>query len=102
MRFALHSKTVAVAASVLALGTVGLTALTSGASGAAELRAEAASGRGYWLAGTDGGVFAFGTAQFYGSLSGKHLSAPISGHRRDPRRQGLLADRPRRRDLPVR
>jgi hypothetical protein len=79
VRFALHSKTVAVAVSVLALGTVGLTALTSGASGAAGLRAEAASGRGYWLAGTDGGVFAFGTAQFYGSLAGRHLAAPISG-----------------------
>jgi hypothetical protein len=79
VRFRLHSKTVAVAASVLALGTVGLTALTSGTSGAAGLRAEAANGSGYWLAGTDGGVFAFGTAHFYGSLAGKHLAAPISG-----------------------
>lgn len=79
MRFALHSKAVAVAASVLALGTVGLTALTSGASGAAGLRAQTANGSGYWLAGSDGGVFAFGTAQFYGSLAGKPLAAPITG-----------------------
>jgi hypothetical protein len=28
------------------------------------------TGRGYWLVGSDGGVFAFGDARFYGSLPG--------------------------------
>ena len=79
MRLGLHSKAVAAAVSVLALGTIGLTALTSGSSGAAGLRAEATTGSGYWLAGSDGGVFAFGTARFYGSLAGKALAAPITG-----------------------
>jgi hypothetical protein len=41
--------------------------------------AEVAGGSGYWLAASDGGVFAFGTAQFYGSMAGKHLNSPITG-----------------------
>jgi len=32
---------------------------------------------GYWLAGSDGGVFSFGTAGFFGSMGGTHLNAPI-------------------------
>lgn len=32
---------------------------------------------GYWLAATDGGVFAYGPAPFLGSMGGKQLSAPI-------------------------
>ena len=34
-------------------------------------------GQGYWLVCADGGVFAFGDANFYGSMGGKHLAAPI-------------------------
>src|SRR5260370_41110546 len=37
----------------------------------------AATGRGYWLAGADGGVFAFGDAGFHGAVSGLRLNAPI-------------------------
>ena len=37
-------------------------------------------GKGYWLVATDGGVFTFGDAQFYGS-TGRH--APQRAHRRD-------------------
>ena len=36
-------------------------------------------GRGYWLISSDGGVFAFGEARFFGSLSGAHVLAPIIG-----------------------
>ncbi len=36
-------------------------------------------GRGYWLVGLDGGVFAFGDATYYGSMGGQRLNAPISG-----------------------
>ena len=36
-------------------------------------------GKGYWLAGADGGVFAYGDAQFYGSMGGQLLNAPVVG-----------------------
>jgi hypothetical protein len=35
------------------------------------------SRRGFWLYATDGGVFAFGDAQFYGSMGGRPLNSPI-------------------------
>jgi SpoIID/LytB domain protein len=34
---------------------------------------------GYWLAATDGGIFSFGNAHFYGSMGGQRLVAPIVG-----------------------
>jgi len=37
------------------------------------------SGRGYWVAAADGGVFAFGDARFAGSIAGRPLAAPIVG-----------------------
>jgi N-acetylmuramoyl-L-alanine amidase len=36
-------------------------------------------GGGYWLVASDGGVFTFGNAQFYGSEGGVQLNAPIVG-----------------------
>ena len=30
-------------------------------------------GKGYWLVAKDGGVFSFGSAQFYNSLPGRHV-----------------------------
>jgi N-acetylmuramoyl-L-alanine amidase len=36
-------------------------------------------GGGYWLAGADGGVFAYGDAAFLGSAGALHLNAPIVG-----------------------
>ena len=33
----------------------------------------------YWLVASDGGVFSFGNAQFFGSMGGKALNAPIVG-----------------------
>jgi hypothetical protein len=38
-----------------------------------------ASSQGYLLAARDGGVFAYGTATFHGSMGGQHLNAPIVG-----------------------
>jgi SpoIID/LytB domain protein len=32
---------------------------------------------GYWVAGADGGIFAFGSAGFYGSMGGRPLDAPV-------------------------
>ena len=37
------------------------------------------SGRGYWVAASDGGVFTFGDATFEGSVAGRPLVAPIVG-----------------------
>jgi hypothetical protein len=37
------------------------------------------TGHGYWLFGSDGGVFAFGDAAYEGSLGGTHLNQPIVG-----------------------
>jgi len=34
---------------------------------------------GQWLVASDGGVFTFGSAKFYGSMAGKHLNAPVVG-----------------------
>jgi hypothetical protein len=35
--------------------------------------------KGYWIVDSDGGVFSFGDATFYGSMGGKHLNAPVVG-----------------------
>ena len=37
------------------------------------------TGGGYWEVAADGGVFAFGSASFYGSMGGSHLNSPIVG-----------------------
>jgi hypothetical protein len=34
---------------------------------------------GYWLVGSDGGMFSFGNAKFHGSTGGMHLNQPIVG-----------------------
>jgi hypothetical protein len=34
---------------------------------------------GYWEAGADGGIFNFGTLDYYGSMGGVRLNAPIVG-----------------------
>jgi hypothetical protein len=36
-------------------------------------------GAGYWLQGSDGGIFTFGDAPFFGSMGGQHLNAPMVG-----------------------
>jgi hypothetical protein len=39
----------------------------------------ATAARGYWEVASDGGLFAFGNAAFYGSMGGKPLNQPIVG-----------------------
>jgi hypothetical protein len=36
-------------------------------------------GRGYWLVASDGGIFGFGGAAFFGSAGSLHLNKPIVG-----------------------
>ena len=43
---------------------------------------------GYRFVATDGGIFSFGTAAFYGSMGGKHLNAPIVGMAATPDGKG--------------
>ena len=37
------------------------------------------TGRGYWEVASDGGIFAYGDARFYGSAGGTRLNAPVVG-----------------------
>ena len=59
-------------------------------------------GRGYWLVGADGGVFAFGDAAFFGSIGAQRLNAPIVGIAATPSGARLLARRRRRRRVRLR
>ncbi len=36
-------------------------------------------GNGYWLVASDGGIFSFGDAQFFGSTGGMRLNKPVVG-----------------------
>jgi hypothetical protein len=40
---------------------------------------QTASAHGYWLVGSDGGIFTFGSAPFYGSTGSAHLQRPVVG-----------------------
>ena len=59
-------------------------------------------GRGYWEVASDGGIFAFGDAPFYGSMGGTPLNRPIVGIASTPDGTGLLGGGLRRRDLRLR
>jgi hypothetical protein len=71
-----------------------LPASTSGAPSGSALAAPAVGiastpdGQGYWLVSADGGVFAFGDANYFGSMGGKHLAEPIVGIATTPDGQG--------------
>jgi len=43
---------------------------------------------GYWLTASDGGIFAYGNAGFYGSTGNIHLNRPITGMAPNPSRSG--------------
>jgi hypothetical protein len=50
--------------------------------------AQTADGAGYWMVAADGGIFAFGDAQFYGSMGGTPLNQPIVGMAATPDGRG--------------
>ena len=47
---------------------------------------------GYWLVGSDGGIFSFGSAQFHGSMGGVVLQRPVVGIVPTPDRGGYWLD----------
>ena len=57
---------------------------------------------GYWEVASDGGIFSYGGAQFYGSTGSLHLNAPIVGMAATPDDAGLLVAGIRRWDLRLR
>jgi Glycosyl hydrolases family 43 len=50
--------------------------------------APAPTNPGYWQVASDGGIFSFGSAQFYGSTGGRRLNRPIVGMVATPDRRG--------------
>ena len=65
-----------------------LSGLAPDANGASVLPAAAALDTGYLEVASDGGLFAFGKAQFYGSMGGKPLNKPIVGLASTPDNKG--------------
>jgi hypothetical protein len=49
------------------------------ATGNAQAFTVKAASHGYWLVGSDGGIFSFGTAAFFGSTGNIHLQRPVVG-----------------------
>ena len=70
------------------LGLCGAAGALVGPPGAAAARAHTSVQTGYWLGGADGGVLAFGTAKYLGSMGGTHLAKAIVGIARTPDRGG--------------
>ena len=50
-----------------------------GATGNPQAFTVKAASHGYWLVGSDGGIFSFGTAAFFGSTGSIHLQRPVVG-----------------------
>ncbi len=65
-----------------------LSGLAPNINGASVLPAAAALDTGYLEVASDGGLFAFGKAQFYGSMGGKPLNKPIVGLASTPDNKG--------------
>ena len=52
---------------------------TSAATGSPQSFPVGPAARGYWLVGSDGGIFSFGAAAFHGSMGGTPLQRPVVG-----------------------
>jgi hypothetical protein len=63
-----------------------------GAAGDPQSFAVAPAPRGYWLVGSDGGIFSFGAAGFFGSMGGTPLQRPVVGITPTSTREGYWLD----------
>ena len=82
------NQTIAVWPQVVAATQAGGTSPPPQSGGTCVDLVRTASGRGYWIAASDGGVFSFGDAVFHGSMGGKPLNAPIVGMAATPKGDG--------------
>ena len=90
----LSGGTAACSVTNLPVGTTSITATYSGSSGflgstgTTSVKVSPVPTRGYWLVASDGGIFAFGDAGFYGSTGGQALNQPIVGMAATPDGKG--------------
>ena len=76
------------AAAMAVAVTAFLPMATSGTPTAQAAGAKAAAAKGYWMVASDGGVFSFGNAQFFGSTGDIKLNQPIVGMAPSPTGNG--------------
>ncbi len=76
------------AAAMAVAVTAFLPLATPGAPMAQAADAKAAAAKGYWMVASDGGVFSFGDAKFYGSTGDIKLNQPIVGMTANPNGNG--------------
>ena len=79
----LRRRAVALAVAVLAGVTPGLTSGSAAPASAAE-----SAPKGYWMVASDGGIFAYGDAKFFGSTGAIKLNMPIVGMAATPSGNG--------------
>ena len=60
-------------------GAVNVTVTRLGSQSPAAAGSQFVYQGGYWQVASDGGIFAFGSAQFYGSMGGRPLNKPVVG-----------------------
>ena len=60
-------------------GVVDVTVTTSGGASQQTSVDQFTYSHGYWLVGSDGGIFSFGSAPFFGSMGATHLQRPVVG-----------------------
>ena len=71
-----------------ALGVYSATLVATGPNGSQNVPLRGVSSHGYRTVASDGGVFSFGDAAFYGSMGGKRLNAPVVAVSRTPDGKG--------------
>ena len=87
---------------VVVMVTVAPTPVSAAADAGVPGTANTTANQGYWLVASDGGIFTFGDAGYFGSTGAIRLNQPIVGMAATPDGQGLLAGGGRRRHLHLR
>ena len=77
------------------LGVYNATLVVTGPNGSQNVPLRGVSSHGYHTVASDGGVFSFGDAAFYGSMGGRPLDAPVVGMAADAGRRAATGRWPR-------